>query len=83
MAVIDRATLFSIEKLYDRNAINVAWRMEKFFEETGEVLIVFPELHRASFGRYEREAFLAAVPGAEADADAVGLEFAPAQSATV
>lgn len=74
MAVIDRNTLLSIEKLYDRNAINVAWRIEKVFEETGEVLFVSPEPHRASFGRYQREDFLAAVPGADADADAVGLE---------
>jgi hypothetical protein len=78
MAVIDRKTLASIEKLYDRNAINVSWRMEKVFEETWEVLFVSPEPHRASFGRYDRGAFLDAVPGAEADADAVGLEFAPA-----
>jgi hypothetical protein len=78
MAVIDRKTIASIEKLYDRNAINVSWRVEKVFEETGEVLFVSPDPHRASFGRYERAGFLAAVPGAEADADAVGLEFAPA-----
>ena len=81
MAVIDRKTLASIEKLYDRNAINVAWRIDKVFEETGEVLFVSPELHRAAFGRYQREDFLAAVPGADADADEVGLE--PAANAPV
>ena len=73
MSLTEQTVLVSVEVLQQINAINVRW--DKQILRDGEVIVSEP--HRRAYGRYEREQFLADVPGGEAYADAAWLDIAP------
>jgi hypothetical protein len=79
MALSEQTILASVEVLPQVTAINVRWDNQVLRD--GEVITSEP--FRRAYGRYEREQFLADVPGGAGYADSAGLEFAPAQPATV
>ena len=77
MSLSEQTVLVSVEVLQQVCAINVRW--DKQVLRDNEVIVSEP--HRRAYGRYEREQFLADVPGGDAYADSAGLE--PAANAPV
>lgn len=73
MSLSEQSLLASVEVLPQINAVNVRW--DKQILRDGEVVVSEP--HRRAYSRYEREQFLADVPGGEVYADAAGLDIAP------
>lgn len=70
MSLSEQTILASVEVLPQINAINVRW--DKQILRDGKVILSEP--FRRAYCRYDREQFLADVPGGEAYADAAGLE---------
>ena len=71
MALSEQTIVASVEVLPQINAVNVRWNKQILRDG----VVVVSEPFRRAYGRYEREQFLADVPGGEAYADAAGLEF--------
>lgn len=70
MSLSEQTILASVEVLPQISGINARW--ENQIIRDGEVIST--ENVRRAYSRYEREAFLADVPGGEPYADAAGLE---------
>lgn len=70
MSLTEQTILASVEVLPQINAINVRWNKQILRDNT----VIVSEPHRRAYSQYEREQFLADVPGGEVYADAAGLE---------